>query len=61
VLIDTIICLGVAAYSIFTARFYTLLSDFSVFIGLIVAGLAYFVLARGHVTAEAAATPEVAN
>jgi len=36
-------------------------SDFSAFIGLIVAGVAYFVLASGKVRAEAAATPEVAS
>jgi NCS1 family nucleobase:cation symporter-1 len=32
VAIDTVICLGVAAYALFSARFYTLLSDFLVFI-----------------------------
>jgi len=36
-------------------------SDFSAFIGLIVAGIAYFVLAGGKVRAEAAATPETAG
>ncbi|MDR2987158.1 MAG: cytosine permease, partial [Nocardiopsaceae bacterium] len=30
--IDTVICLGVAAYAIFSSRFYTLLSDFLLFI-----------------------------
>ena len=32
VAIDTVICLGVAAYAIFSSRFYTLLSDFLLFI-----------------------------
>lgn len=32
VLIDTVICLAVAAYAIFSARFYTLLADFVLFI-----------------------------
>ena len=32
VFIDTVICLGVAAYAIFSARFYTLLADFILFL-----------------------------
>jgi nucleobase:cation symporter-1, NCS1 family len=32
VLIDTVICLGIAAYAIFSSQFYTLLSDFLLFI-----------------------------
>jgi NCS1 family nucleobase:cation symporter-1 len=32
VLIDTMICLGITAYAIFSSRFYTLLSDFLLFI-----------------------------
>jgi purine-cytosine permease-like protein len=32
VAIDTVICLGVAAYAVFSSRFYTLLSDFLLFI-----------------------------
>jgi nucleobase:cation symporter-1, NCS1 family len=32
VLIDTVICLGVAAYAIFSSRFYTLLADFILFL-----------------------------
>jgi NCS1 family nucleobase:cation symporter-1 len=32
VLIDTVICLGVAAYAIFSSRFYALLADFLLFI-----------------------------
>jgi len=32
VAIDTVICLGVAAYAVFSSRFYTLLADFLLFI-----------------------------